>query len=161
MIEPVSARTTTQLQEVYERYAQHSPAGPSEISAGDQQRFEAALNRVSSPQGPERAAGVEETQVAQLQSNDPWVISPPAVHGVTGPAVPTIGERILDGMTNLREGMAETQRLYQEMRDNPVVDPVAALNLQMQMNQTSIMLQLTTSEVSTISQKIDGLLKTG
>ena len=161
MIEPVSARTTTQLQEIYEQFSQHAERGPAAVSPGDQQRFEAALARTSDIQGSEAVARTEEIQVAQLQTSDPWVIAPPPGSVNPGPAVPTVGERILNGLTNLREGVDSMQIQMETMRNNTQMSPAAILDLQMQLNQTQLMLQLTTTEVSMVSQKIDGLLKTG
>ena len=96
-----------------------------------------------------------------MQTSDPWVIAPPPGSVNPGPAVPTVGERILNGLTNLREGVDSMQIQMETMRNNTQMSPAAILDLQMQLNQTQLMLQLTTTEVSMVSQKIDGLLKTG
>jgi hypothetical protein len=156
MIEPVSARSTTKLQEVYDRFAQHREQGAGEVAPGDQQRFEAALK--GAPQAPDQA---REIQVAQVQTGDPWVMQRPAPAGQAAPAVPTIGERILDGMGSLRDGWHSMGESLREVAAKPNITIADALNLQIQMSQTTAMMQIVSQEVGTVSQKLDGLLKTG
>lgn len=161
MIDPVSGRSTARLQELYDRFARNVEGSPGEVSPGDQQRFEAALSRSSEPIGHTSTADVGATRVAQMQVADPWVVAPPGRSGVAGPAAPTMGERILDGVNNLRDSWHALDQQTQKLVSNPDFSIVDLLNFQVQAQQTSLVIQITSTEVGTITQKVDGLLKTG
>ena len=158
MIEPVSGRTTTQLQEIYDRFAERAESGPDRVRPGDQERFEAAFARSEAVERQAPVHTAAETQVAQAPSTDPWVLPPPA--GTAGPEVPNVGERILDTMHNLREGWNETNALMEDMMSRPGITMMELMNLQVQVQQTTVMMQLVSQEVGTVSQKVDGLLRT-
>jgi len=162
MIEPVGARSTAQLQEVYDRFAQNlEQQGPGAVLPGDQQRFEAAMAGPVRAGGTPPPASMAETQVAQVRTADPWVLSAPSESFTAGPQVPTLGERILDGMTDLREGWNGIADRVQEVMSKPNISLTDAIDLQVRISQTTLMVQAVSQEVGTVSQKIDGLLKSG
>lgn len=155
MIDPVSAQRSQAVQALHQQPSGPEPADLAPVATEDRLRFEAALN------GPQTVEEAKPVEVAQLSGDDPWVIHPndPAD---AAPPVPTVGERILDGMTSFRDAWGEAQNVIQQIGERTKdVSPTEMLAIQFQVSHSTIMLTMVGQEVGTLSQKIDGLLKTG
>lgn len=152
MIEAVSERPVGELREIYEAVSQQHAALREAPSVDDIARFEAAMQPVENT-----GSVVDTVQHIDLQAQDPWVVPAVSVEN-TGPS---IGDRILNGMEGLREGWTDTVHAMESLQSRNDLQPTDILNLQFQMSHTSLMLTMMSQEVGSITQKIDGLLKTG
>jgi len=152
MIEPVSAHrvggaAALQMQD----WA--SPANPAAPDPTDVSRFETAM--------ADKAERVDGVEVAQLETNSTWVIAPPA-GAEAAQGAPSIGERVVDGLTSYRDAFESTALRMQELNQGGVlINPGDALRMQWQMTLSTITIDLVTKEVGGVSRKLDGLLKTG
>ena len=150
MVDPVSAAGVRPPQELYN--LDPVSMGPGEVSPADQQRFEA----LSSPEGPAAADGGNMT-VAQA-SEDFWVRQPVATEPEVPP--PTLGETILDGLDNLRNGWSDIATEVQATVDSPGFDPADLMNLQWQVQHTGLVMTMVVNEISALDTEIGTLLKT-
>lgn len=178
MIEQVAARRVVNIEDVIERIEAAMPVGPGHAASADVARFEVAMARpvdevqaIQAAPPPEAplAPGPAELHLAQAtpavepaqQSGgaDPWIITPPADQ-VPDVSIPGVGERVLDGMTNFRDAWSEAQSLIEQLGQRDLTPP-ELLSIQFQISHSTIMLSMVGQEVGTLSQKIDGLLKSG
>ena len=158
MIEPVGARPVADLHEIYQWYTNNNP-GPAPASAADQARFEAAMEVSQAQIAPPVEMARPITEATSTDSNL-WVLPP------TGPEAnqvppPTLGDTILDGMTNLRDGWSEMRESLNTIEANPKLEPTEMVKVLYDVQQTTILFSLVTNEVSQASRKVDGLLKAG
>lgn len=158
MIEPVGARPVADLHEVYQWYTEGEQA-PLNAAAADRARFEAAMDVEAAPQVP-AVQVAQNTTAADPAATDGWVLPATPEEASRIPA-PTLGDRILDGMTGLRDGWSEMKAAIDAAATNPVMQPAEMVRMLYEVQQATVVFSLVTNEVSQASKKVDGLLKTG
>lgn len=151
MIEPVTSRPAGTLVADIQRAADGIDYGPGVVSEQDKALFEERLNAPAAEEYITVEVG------APVQSHGNWVLpAPPAPPGVL-----SVGERILQSMNGFQDtwsGAVESMQMLTARND---LKPAEMLNIQFQIGYSSMMLSTISQEVGSISQKIDGLLKTG
>ena len=156
MIDPVAARPAgARAAELYSaaEAGLQGPAsqGPGALSPQDQALFE---QRMSAPRAGETIT-VEIRQPAVEPKE--WVLPGPP----KPPGVLSVGERILQGMNSFQESWAGAVGSIETLATRTDIQPTEMISIQFQIGYSSMMLATVSQEVGSISQKIDGLLKTG
>jgi hypothetical protein len=153
MIEPVGAYGVHQVESPFERQA--VDFGPGKVSAGDQERFEALLGRTK-----EVAADGENMQVAQMNGGDFWIKQPAQALGPAAPPPPTIGDTILNGMQDFKDGWTHMMDTVGDMAKQVDFTPAELIRIQFQIQQTSISIGLVMNEMGSFDQEVSQLLRT-
>ncbi len=145
MIDPVSANSIRPPGELYDRQAMDM--GPGQVTAADQQRFEAALG-----------TGGDDIRVAQVDAGDIWVNQPVATDGQP-PLPPTLGDSILNGLESFRGSWQGTMSEIQQAVSQDRMDPATLMSLQFQVQHTAVVTTLVINEVTALDQEVTQLLK--
>ena len=151
MIDPVSSRPAGTLVADIQQLADGVDYGPGVVSEQDRALF---LERLNAPVAEEH---ITVDVSASIQQEATWVLPAPP----TPPGVLSVGERILQSMNSFQDSWAGTVESMQLMTSQAELKPAEMLNIQFQIGYSSMMLSTISQEVGSISQKIDGLLKTG
>ena len=151
MIDPVTARPAGMLVADAQAAANGSNLGPGAVSAQDKALFEEKLN------APLSADRLAVDVGASIEQRPTWVLPAPP----TPPGVLSVGERILQGMNSFQDGWSGAVDAMETLASQNDLKPAEMLNIQFQLGFSSMMLSTISQEVGSVSQKIDGLLKTG
>ena len=151
MIDPVAARPAGTLATEIGQIASGVSHNPGAVTPGDEALFEQALN---APRTDNTLTLEIAPPVAQPET---WVIPAPAQPA----GVLSVGERILEGMNSFKESWAGTVDSMKTLASRTEMQPSEMMQIQFQIGYSSLMLSTVSQEVGSISQKIDGLLKTG
>ena len=151
MIDPVASRPAGTLVADIQQSADSVDYGPGVVSEQDRALF---LERLNAPVAEEEIAVNVSAPVQQEAS---WVLPAPP----TPPGVLSVGERILQSMNSFQDSWSGTVESMRTLATQTDLKPADMLNIQFQMGYSSMMLSTISQEVGSISQKIDGLLKTG
>ncbi|MEM8985355.1 MAG: hypothetical protein AAGC95_01405 [Pseudomonadota bacterium] len=151
MIDPITSRPAGVLVAEIQQSAHGVDYGPGVVSEQDRALF---LERLNAPVA-EVAVTVDVS--ASVQQETGWVLpAPPTPAGVL-----SVGDRILQSMNSFQDSWSNTVESMQLMTSQVKLEPAEMLSIQFQMGYSSMMLSTISQEVGSISQKIDGLLKTG
>lgn len=151
MVEPVMSRPAGTLVAEIQHTMDGVSNGPGVVSEQDEALFAEKLN------APAESSQLRADASIPVQQEPTWVLpAPPTPSGVL-----SAGERILQGMSTFKEGWAGAVEAMQMLASRDELKPSEMINIQFQLGYSSMMLSTVSQEVGSISQKIDGLLKTG
>ncbi len=151
MIEPVMSRPAGTLVAEIQHTMDGVNNGPGVVSEQDKALFAEKLN------APVESEQLRADASVPAQQEPTWVLpAPPTPAGVL-----SVGERVLQGMSTFKEGWAGAVDAMQMLASRDELKPSEMINIQFQLGYSSMMLSTVSQEVGSISQKIDGLLKTG
>ncbi|MEM9618005.1 MAG: hypothetical protein AAF936_08605 [Pseudomonadota bacterium] len=150
MIDPVMSRPAGTLVADVQQSVDGLDYGPGVVSEQDKALFQERLN---APAAEDLAVDVG----APVQQQASWVLPAPP----TPPGVLSVGERILQGMNGFQDSWSGAVDSMQMLASRNDLKPAEMLNIQFQIGFSSMMLSTISQEVGSVSQKIDGILKTG
>ncbi|MEM7529304.1 MAG: hypothetical protein AAF416_16810 [Pseudomonadota bacterium] len=155
MIEAIGGRSHEYTLELYDRFREMHRAGPASASPDEVAAFQSEMGQVDGPD-----VVTDDVQVAQAGQVDSWVVQPQPQPGVeAAEASRAIGDRILDSFTEARDAWRRMEGVTELFAEG--MDPARMLMAQYQMSIASVSVTTLSNSVHGLTQKLDGLLKTG
>lgn len=163
MIEAINGLGVGDTFQIAQLHTGNSGAAPVAASQPDVARFDAAMNAAAPAEAPSTAATVSGPagtgQVAQAGQPDSWVIPATAAPSAET-AAPSLQERLVGGITDLRESTTVIETSLHNMKADDM-SPGRLLSLFADVTAANVTIHMVSREVSGLINKVDGLLKAG
>lgn len=166
MIDPIQGLGPSRSVELVEAFNQSGVmAGAGHAAPSDVAQFELAMADVPGATATDaaevthKAAGPAEGHMLVAQA-DPWVTTAPATTEAA-PTPETMGDRLLGLVTDVRDAQSVMQENMANNQDLSMENPREMLQSMAQVFGVSMTIHLVSDGVSSLVNKLDGLLKSG